>query len=186
MKITLLEASSIARAAQTTANKGLEPPSPGFTCSTRAIGISVYESQWRCSRTCMCTCHDRQNKNTPRLVNRFLGMIFIGYNGFPLISPPCDTYPCIRRPTAVVSYFFPPWLIARAFLLVMKLSLYDGPQLSIRVPRVISGGSKLFHSARIGDVNSIKEILQQRTGSPFDMDYATGFTALMVCSTIQT
>ena len=144
------------------------------------------ESHRRCSGSCMCTCHHRRSKETPHFLKRFFGILFLGYTGFPLITPPCDIHACIRRPTAVITYFFPSWLITRVFLMVMRVSLHDGPQISIRVPRVISGSSKIFYSAKIGDVDSIKEILQQRIGSPFDVDYFSGYTALMVRTAFQT
>ena len=182
LKLDAVEATSVARAAQRTTGRVMQPESSGHTQFTHSLCISASISQARCSDGCICICHHRQNRQTPEFLTRFFGTLFIGYTGLPLIIQPCDIHTCIQRtsPTIIITYFFPLWLLARALFLVIKLSSCDGPHVSLRVPRIRTDNSVIFTFSSLGNVNGVKQVLQQRLGSPFDVVDFDGFSALMV------
>ena len=167
LKLDLTEAQSIAKDVQSTAG----------THISRSIYISTSILRMRCSNGCVCICHRRQTRKTPSFLTSFFGTLFIGYAGLPRITQPCDVDACIRRtsPTVMVTYYFPAWLLARAFVLAVKLSSSDEPQLYLRFPRIVSVNSRIFIFAMRGDVNAMKQLLQKRLGSPFDSDSEKNF-----------
>ena len=182
LKLDLTEATSIAKIAQCTADSAMRPKSLASAHVTRSISISTSLSLTKCSDGCICICHRRQTKQTPKSLTSFLGALFIGYAGLPRIAQPCNVQDCIQRtsPTFIITYFFPSWLLARALFMVINLSSHDGPQFHLRFPRVMSNNSLIFNYAATGNVDGIKQILQQRLGSPFDVDTDTSYSPLMV------
>lgn len=50
-----------------------------------------------CTRSCGCSCHIRRRLNTPRLLDGFLGSLFIGYSGSPILNQKCDQTSCRGR-----------------------------------------------------------------------------------------
>ena len=182
LKIDLTEATSIARVAQSTASASMQLRSSVGTSFTHSLCASASISQARCSNGCVCVCHRRRIRETPKFLTHFLGTLFIGYAGLPRVIQPCNVPGCTQRtgPTVTLTYFFPVWLLARALFMAMKISSCDGPQFCLRVPRIVSNSSAIFTVARKGDVEGIKQILQQRQGSPFDRDVFIGYSPIMV------
>ena len=133
---------------------------------------------------CPCHCHrrGRPTKRSPKVLDRFIGTLFIGYLGIPYVNAPCDDSDCAQRSGSDIrlAYIFPAWLLARALVILLKLLPAYGPELNIRIPRVVSNSSRLFSCATSGDVDSMKEMLNRGLASPMDVDALTGNTALMV------
>ena len=133
---------------------------------------------------CSCHCHrrSRPTKRTPKILERFIGTLFIGYLGIPYVNAPCDDSDCAQRSGSDIrlAYIFPAWVLARALILSLKLLPAYGPELNVRMPRIVSNSSRLFRCATDGDVDSMREILNQGLASPMDVDVLTGSTALMV------
>ena len=74
--------------------------------------------------------------------------------------------------------------MARAFHLSFRLLLPAGPELIIRVNRIVPQSSAIFTLARSGDLEGVRQVLSQGLGSPFDVDNPTGMSALGVSGTI--
>ena len=152
------------------------------TSSTVRITTSL--TRWRCADSCTCSCHrhQRPNKRTPNILDRFIGVLFVGYHGLPKISERCSDGDCIQQSssTLLISYFFPTWLLARAMILVLRLSSVHGPELNLRIPRIVSDTSRIFHYAIDGSIEDLKEIFHQGLGSPMDLNASNGNTALFV------
>ena len=184
LKLDFAEATSIARAARITTSAAIRPISSDRTHVTQSLCISASISRIKCSDVCTCICHYHQTKKTPAFLGRFFGNLFIGYTGLPKVVQPCDDHDCIQRtsPMAVVTYFFPLWLLARALFLTVKLSSCDGPQFCLRVPRVVRSNSAIMEFASRGDVGGVKQVLQERLGSPFDCEFYIGSSPLGVSS----
>jgi hypothetical protein len=81
----------------------------------RPEGLSVLVMQYTraCRSSCQCDCHKPSRIRTPELVNQVLGRMFIGYAGFPLISPKCDSDDCEKsqHPHVDLQYWFPPGFV---------------------------------------------------------------------------
>lgn len=135
-----------------------------------------------CSRGCQCSCHVRQRLNTPRLLDEFLGTLFIGYSGSPLIQR-CNQKPCRGRKdsSTTFTYQFPQWFItSRMIQLKAKVTALYGPELSLRFNRVVGGKALIFHYATTGDVSKMKHLFEQGRASPSDVRFDSGLTPLHV------
>ena len=154
------------------------------TLTSSTVQVTTTITRWQCTERCGCSCHRhrRPNKRTPNILDRFVGILFVGYLGLPYISERCDDEDCIQRSrsSVLIIYFFPTWLLARAMILVLRLSSVKGPELNLRIPRVVSNASRTFYCAGTGDVVGLKEIFHRGLGSPMDIDVTNGFTALSV------
>lgn len=79
---------------------------------TRTGDCGDLSDVWECSRACQCSCHIRQRLNTPRLLDEFLGALFIGYSGSQIIQR-CNQKACREQNTfsATFMYQLPRWFI---------------------------------------------------------------------------
>ena len=136
-----------------------------------------------CSTSCNCSCHIRRRLKSPRLLDGFLGTLFIGYSGSPLLSQRCDQVSCRGRRNSSTSfiYQFPRWfLISRMIQLKAKVTKLYGPELSLRFNRVIDGCALVFYYATTGDLCKMKKLFQQGCASPNDVRFDSGWTPFHV------
>ena len=136
-----------------------------------------------CSRSCNCSCHVRRSLKSPRLLDGFLGTLFVGYSGSPLLSQRCDQVSCRARKNSSTSfiYQFPQWfLISRMILLKAKFTALYGPELSLRFNRVVDGKALVFYYATTGDLSKMKELFQKGCASPNDVRFDSGWTPFHV------
>ena len=195
LKLDVIKARYIADNAESQTRAGI---SPNFTTRSSVdrnltpsrVQITTSVTRWRCAYSCTCSCHrhSRPNKRSPNILDRFIGVLFVGYLGLPKISGQCNDKDCIQQlsATVLITYFFPRWLLARAMILVLKLSSVHGPELNLRIPRIVSHTSRIFQCAGKGDVDGMKEILDRGLGSPMDIDITNGFSALFVYTVFRT
>ena len=187
LKLDNIEATYIARLAQTEVRASRRSqtdngtPIPYTVGTTSSVRFSMSSFYWQCENSCICACHYRQTWRTPRLLSRFLGILFVGYAGIPYITASCDTHECTRRsnPTTLVTYLFPPWFLARIFILAANFSPMCGLEVNIRIPRIMSSSSRIFEFCATGNVEGVKALFLQGLSSPFDVDLS-GQTLLHV------
>ena len=137
----------------------------------------------QCCKSCKCSCHIRRRLNTPRLLDGFLGTLFIGYSGSPLMGQKCDHVSCHGRMNSASSfvYKFPRWfVVSRVIQLKAKVTAMYGPEISLRFNRVVNGKALVFHYATIGDVSRMKQLFEQGRASPSDVRYCSGWTPFHV------
>ena len=105
----------------------------------------------------------------------------MGYLGLPYLSEPCDNSGCHQRssPGIIAVYFFPTWLLTRAMVILMKCSSATGPELIVRIPRIVSFEASIFQYVRNEDLCGIKRLFESGLSSPFDVD-PIGMSALAV------
>ena len=150
----------------------------------RSFHSSLTLTCWQCSSGCPCSCHRHYRRHRiPTLLDRFLGILFVGYLGLPYLNGPCDSPQCCQRssPGILISYIFPAWLLARTMIILMRISSSYGPELLIRIPRIISYNASIFQCIHTGNVNEIKRLFERGLSSPFDVD-PSGLSGLMVRS----
>ena len=154
---------------------------PGQLANMTTVRISTSMSPYLCWDTCNCVCHRRKTRRTPRFSDRVLGTLFLGYTGIPYITPQCDKESCTKRssPVASVMYLFPSWLLARALILVLRLSSINGLEFSLRAPCIVSRTASIWDISMKGDIEGMRRLLSQQISSPFVMDYY-GATPLSV------
>ena len=152
--------------------------------SSTSIKTSAFLSKDsnECRFWCNCACHIRRKFSTPRLLKNFLGQLFIGYTGIKLMKQQCDQSSCHRGSKIIqISYCFPPWFFTKLLFFSIATAPFDGPQLSLIVPRIVDEKAAVFFCARNGDVEGIKSLFESGTASPRDMSWIGGYTALHVC-----
>ena len=134
-----------------------------FSSTLPTQGVAPFALMW-CTNSCTCICHRRRAHRTPRRLQDFLGSLFLGYSGMPIITPTCDSIGCTARssPKLLLVYAFPAWVLARAFLFIARLSMSHGLELNIRLPRVLQNTSNIWKYTECGDLESVKELLQKR------------------------
>ena len=120
-----------------------------------------------CSAFCSCVCHARVQLQTPSILHHLVGSLFVGYTGFPGMTPNCNERSCSRQTKVAgqFSYYFPTWLLARVFM----GNITPAPEMLLRVGNVIPSRSSVFHHAMLGSVDGIKKLFDQGLASPFDV-----------------
>jgi hypothetical protein len=138
----------------------------------------------RCEGWCSCICHRPQHFRTPPNGDRLLGSLFMSISGFSLGPGRCNQRNCHRQsiPTVNISYCFPHWLLARMIHFVMSFTYMNGPQVSLKMPRVVAGSSDIFSFAVQGNFDGIKSLFSRGLASPYDVAAPNGRTALHVCT----
>jgi len=148
-----------------------------------AIGIrTAHFSRSACRPWCSCRCHIQRQWQSPSPFNRLLGSLFVGYSGLPIARLDCDERSCQlqSQPIIYVSYFFPPWFLARAMSMVLSSTRLAGPTVSLKVQRTIAGNSDIFTFAKLGDVDKMRSLFEQGLASPHDVHFDSGLTPLHV------
>lgn len=134
-----------------------------------------------CKTWCSCACHSQGKLRTPQRLRGVLGSLFVGYSGMPGLTPACDDRTCRRRASLAMDlvYYFPVWFLSRAFALNFSLTTFGGPELMVRMPRMVSWGTPLWRLARDGDLPNVQILFSKGVASPYDVN-AYGQSALHV------
>ena len=182
IKLDTFQAAAVLKTAQGLTIAPRQSSPAADSRSAHSVMVAASFVPWRCSDHCTCVCHRRYTKRSPQFLNRVFGLLFLGYAGLPIMTPSCDSKECIQRASSVtmVSYRFPLWLLTRVVSFTIRLSNFEGPQFSLRVSRVIDGSSQIFGYIQHGQVNRVREVLQKRLITPFDISHTSGLSALMV------
>ena len=183
LRMDLAEATITVRAAESVARTMTKSPmdilgSPRWARTLQPTRLRAHTADPGCVIGCKCSSYVRGSIGLSSL-HRFLGSLFVGYVGLPFITPKCDDRNCAERARLVTltTYVFPPWFLARAFHLVFRLLPCAGPELVVRVVRVVPITLAIFNHARTGDLRGLRKLLIQGLGSPFDIDVSTGISA---------
>jgi hypothetical protein len=160
------------------------PQKDGRPMSYSAVRIRAsHYRRSRCEGWCNCICHRPQYLRTPPIGDLLLGSLFLSYSGFSIQLQRCNQRNCNKQsiPTITISYQFPQWLLARMIHLVISFTYHNGPQVSLKMPRIVPGSSDLFSFAVQGNFDGIKSLFTRELASPYDVAATNGRTALHVC-----
>ena len=142
----------------------------------------VWRPTWACDTSCHCLCHETTHGRSPKLLDRFLGILFWGYCGLPIVRKRCDVAICRRRRGLRfgMSYYFPAWFVEKKIELTFRSMPLGGPQLSIKMASIVSNGALLFKYTHNEDLVGIQSLFSQGLASPSDAGHLDGCTALHV------
>ena len=127
-----------------------------------------------CDWTCNCQCHVRTQSQTPQWLSAVVGTLFYSSTNTPSLDVrPCNVISCFRsQPSSSsrLTYYFPSWLM-RTALIYSTWSNLKGENSSwvVKMPREIPSYQPCWHYIQTGDVQKIKELLQRREMSPYDI-----------------
>lgn len=137
-----------------------------------------------CEPSCNCQCHVRTQYRTPRWLSAVVGTLFYSSTKAPTLDTrKCNSTKCLRsQPTSSsrFTYYFPAWMM-RSAIVYSTWGNLDGINSSwvARMPREISPHCSYWHHIRHGHDDEIKQLLQQRDLSPYDIN-PSGTTMLHV------
>ena len=136
---------------------------------SRTISIKVRRLRGPSCLMCSCICHLRQQLETPPLLNRVIGSLFVGYTSVPVLMSRCNNPTCNRNSDASISatYMFPQWFWYRVLSMTLLYTRRDGLEFNIRMYRVDADYSPIFQYATTGNVSGMKALLRNGEASPF-------------------
>ena len=136
-----------------------------------------------CSGWCSCRCHGLTYYQSPQSFDSILGTLLIGHSGVSFKKQPCNEPSCRKQPipTFRLKFFFPQWMVSRVIQFVAQLSYMKGPELFLRVPRVVPDNAPALFYAVQGDIDGIKSLFSKGLASPYDVALTNGRTAFHVC-----
>ena len=156
--------------------------SSGFETNSFSALRLRFLRQGRCSQWCDCTCHTYTRTSTPQTLQAVLGGLFIGYTGFPALTPDCVNEKCRRSSEAFlqVNYYFPSWFIARAVSIAMSVQNSKLPKFSVRVLNLRNLYDEIFQAAMVGDADTVQYLLMSGQASVKDISSDSGHSPLHV------
>lgn len=122
-----------------------------------------------CAEWCSCRCHVRSTVGSPWILRGFLGQLFFERES---TGPPCNENSCQRSAisTFKVIYHLPRYLVNRYIKFAVQHSPLDGPNLSVRMPRVMEWQHELFKYANVGNLQAIQNLFSEGKASPYDVN----------------
>ena len=170
--VVLHSSSPISGADMARANISREPSKPPQGASVSQSSAPTFIlAKSTCQSSCNCSCHAQTRANKPYLINAVLGFLFAGYHISPWSTDRCDSTYCGNRSMRYTyEYTFPQWFTARTILIAMANSTSRGPEMCLRVMRLVPSTSKIFHAAVSGKIFWVRQLLAQGKASVVDVD----------------
>ncbi|KAF7510833.1 hypothetical protein GJ744_005933 [Endocarpon pusillum] len=139
------------------------------------LSITTSSIKAKCDRFCRCQCHTITSYRTPRWMKSFIGILYFGYSGTPLLNRrPCNYSQCREsgRPTTNFTYHFPRWAVSRVLSLTGRLDDLSGLGASwtIRIPRVIRPNAHIWWQISVGSIIQVQNSFAKGLASPFDVN----------------
>ncbi|KAK1755851.1 ankyrin repeat-containing domain protein [Echria macrotheca] len=169
-------------------NKLKQPP-PAIWSPDLANPMSSQVNLHKCDMSCRCACHASAAFRwcMVSLSPVLLGRMAIGYRGHSTRRcsiRSCSYYHIKRRPSRSIQiqYTFPDWLARIAVSMFCSTNLNGSPQMVIRVLNRLHFKSVqahgLFGRVRAGDIEGVKQMLRDGTGSVYDVVDPAGMSLL--------
>lgn len=160
--------------------------------ATTAVSVCGPESNSHCKAWCSCLCH---LNGVIRIKNPFSkavgGSFSLAYSGLPYIRADCNQKSCCSRsqPSVYMTIQFPSWLWQRCVAPSMDCSPLAGPDLNVRMPRVVGFDSKFWRCGPTSDIGAIQKLYPARMTSPMEVSplggnafhYAAGHGQFKMC-----
>lgn len=135
------------------------------------------KKRYECRPGCHCSCHIKHDFSSPWIMNSLLGELCIHWRS----QKPEVRCNCSGHTGLAVIYRFPQFLLQRYISMILQSTYNDGPELILRVPRILPWSHLLWRYSVCGDLQAIKKMYADRTASPYDVDPA-GRNALLYAS----
>lgn len=119
-----------------------------------------------CRPGCTCNCHLKREFRPPWLKNLLLGGLTISWSYQKSVVRCC----CSGHTEISVTYQFPQYLLQRYISMVLLMTSPAGPELLLRVPRVLPWEHLSWRYFVSGDLAAIQRMYADRIASPHDVD----------------
>ena len=160
------------------------PPLPPYSLyDTYDIQVIGYRHQ-PCVMQCPCDCHRRRHLNTPPVLNRFMGNLFMGYSSMVMAKSRCTESSCCQpsKFSMQLIYYFPSWFLNRALVMAVKQGAFGSVQASISLHKIVPQTADVFEFCAAGDVSGIHSLFKLGKASANDT-YRAGGSPLLNVST---
>ena len=99
--------------------------------------------------TCRCPCHTKKQLQTPRLLQRLTGRLFLGYSGAPYLRTQCIPE-CSHKGSSSLNmtFLFAKWFFEKAITLSLTEGLLGTPNLNLKIRRLVPEMSQVFAMSR--------------------------------------
>ena len=142
--------------------------------SNSVVRIKAHTSQHQrspCTPLCGCACHDVQAFQSPALLHKAIGTLFIGYSGYPIKAvQKCTQASCVSQSTfrAYVHYVFPSWYFVKALTITLMSIFLDEISISLTIRRIVPNGAEILRLVRNDHADGTKHLLSIGLASPND------------------
>ncbi|KAI1386841.1 ankyrin repeat-containing domain protein [Hypoxylon trugodes] len=156
-------------------------PSSAPSGQLQAVNFRVANRNRTCQSGCRCACHRPSRKNTPSIVDRIFGQLFVGYAGIPVVTPKCDDTECRNRqqPQIQAEYWFPAGVFWSQILRFQAtFNANTGPQFQLKTLRRVPDSAEAVTFAMKGDIEGLKSLFRRGLASPVDVSDTRGYSLL--------
>ena len=150
--------------------------------SRNEFHIQNLQIQGACPIACTCDCHKTWTIYTPRNLRKLFGNSRIEGAEFPFFRRACSLRSCKgKRGTFIhINFFLPTMMAERMISLWFTSSPLYGPELLLRIPRVVRTDTLAYRAICCGDLDIVKRSVFAGDYKPWDVDY-TGQSLILVC-----
>ena len=136
------------------------------------FNVTTTQTVRSCDVYCECKCHARRRLGVSGTFLKFFGHGYVEVAGFGLLGPKCDTKMCRADTTPYISvqYCLPQWLAYRMLFMWFTSSPPCGPELLLRVPRVLSDENLAIRAIYGNDVEKLKLAISRGDCTPYDVN----------------
>ena len=133
-----------------------------------------------CPKSCKCRCHKRKTITLPHSLRWWIGSLHFTTANTQLTLGQCTIRACRRRANCVASlhYTFPPWMTATTIAAWYRHTTAGSIERVVRIVRVVD--TDAFYYARVGDLESLREMYKAGAASIYDAHPILGDTTLSI------
>ena len=137
--------------------------------SNRLVEANLNPQSPRCPAWCSCVCHTISSFRSPWAFRTLFGEICLQYSGQ---QARCNEKSCCRPEISTINlvYQLPRFLMCRYIAMTMRYAPLDGPQFSLRMPRVTTWSHLLWNYAMVGNLVAIQKMFAEGCASPYDVN----------------
>lgn len=134
-----------------------------------------------CEAGCICKCHAPRHFKILRH-SYLLGSLSITISASSGNKSLCTETSCSRRWMSVArtTYRFPTWFLARILCLTVGVQPQNGLNASLKTPRVVPDNADIMHFTKVGDLDKVRSLIEQRLASPLDVNATWNVPVLSV------
>lgn len=134
--------------------------------------------------SCSCSCHRKPHVLALPVLKGIAGALNVSFSTIPVWRPVCDIQRCHSRKKSIINgrYFFPRWFYSRVVYFSLISSKRKGPELLLRVCRIISRNGSIFHCILSNDFTGVRHLYGNGEAFPYDIDEDRNWTPLIVSS----
>ncbi|KAI0100252.1 ankyrin repeat-containing domain protein [Nemania sp. FL0031] len=146
-----------------------------------SVNFHVARRVSSCRPGCSCACHRPKKNQTPSIVDRIFGQLFISYAGVPILSAKCDNPRCLRaqQPEVQTEYWFPPGVFwSQIIRFQATYQAATGPSFQLKTLRRVPDTAEAVTFAMNGNIEGLKSLFIRGLASPVDVSDTRGYSLL--------